>query len=82
MYLLQCAGKAAECAADHGHQGQAFVGQRQAARQAAKQGLAQLFFQLADVLAHRCLGDVQLQRCPGEVEVAGGGFEGAQCVQR
>ena len=41
-----------------------------------------MIFQLANVLAHRSLGDVQLQRCTGEVQVPCGGFKRSQGIER
>jgi hypothetical protein len=41
-----------------------------------------MIFQLANVLAHRSLGDVQLQRCAGEVQVPCGGFKRTQGIER
>ncbi len=43
---------------------------------------AQPLFQLADVPAHRGMGDEKLNRCAGETLMPGGGFEGAQSVER
>ena len=59
----------------------AFVGQRQASRQAAKQWLAQAFFEVADVLADGGLGDVELLGGAGQAQVACCGIEHAQGIE-
>ncbi|CAI8810090.1 hypothetical protein EMIT0232MI5_10270 [Pseudomonas sp. IT-232MI5] len=39
---------------------------------------AELFFELADLMADGAVGDAQFGGCPAEMRVAGGAFEGAQ----
>ncbi len=71
-----------EGVAEHGQQGLAFVGERQATRQAAEQPAAQAVLQFAHVLADGGLGEVEFLGRAGEAEVAGRDFEGAQGVER
>ena len=56
--------------------------QPQAARPPEEQRLAQQAFQVANLLAHRRLGDVELFSRRGETEAPGRRFEGTQPVQR
>jgi len=79
--LRQHVADAGEGFCQHGQQGNAFVGQRQSARQPAEQRRTQLVFQVLHMLADGGLCDVELAGGSGEAQVAGGGFEGAQCVQ-
>jgi hypothetical protein len=39
---------------------------------------AELFFELADLMADGAVGDTEFGGCPAEMRVAGGAFEGAQ----
>jgi hypothetical protein len=49
---------------------------------AAKEGHAQVVLQVADLPADRLAADAQLLTRPGEAEMARGGLEGDQGVQR
>jgi len=42
---------------------------------------AEVFFELADLMADGAVGDAQLGGGPAEMRVAGGAFEGSQCGQ-
>jgi hypothetical protein len=79
--LLQDVPQSAERVGQHGQQGQAFVGERQPARQPAEQRDAKPRFQVLDLRAHCRLRDVQFQSGPREAQVPGRCFEGAQCVE-
>ncbi|KAG1249465.1 hypothetical protein G6F65_019118 [Rhizopus arrhizus] len=67
---------------EHGIQRRPLIGQCDATRQAMEQPDAEPILQATDLMAQRRLADAQLQCGTGEVLVAGGGFEGAQRVQR
>lgn len=75
------AGDAVEAVAQRRQQAAALVGQRESARQAAEELDAEALFQPLHLMADRGLGDAELDRRPGEAEMAGRGFEGAQRVQ-
>ena len=79
--LLQRLGNALEALRHRRPQGLAFIGQRQPAWQAAKQRLAQALFQIANVLADGCLGDMQLLGRARQAQVARCGVEHAQGVE-
>jgi hypothetical protein len=79
--VLQRSRNAPERLAEHRHQRLAFIRERQAARQAAKQRLAQPVLQIADVLAHGRLAHVEFVGSAREIQVAGRHFEGAQGVE-
>jgi hypothetical protein len=80
-HLLQRLLYALKALCHHGPQSLAFVGQGQAARQAAKQRLAQALFEIADVLADGGLRHMQLLCGAGQAQVTGGRIKHAQGVQ-
>ena len=55
-------------------------GELDGAGAAFKEGGAELFFEVADLLAHRWVGDVEVFGGFGEIEVFGDGKEAAQLV--
>src|SRR3546814_5184305 len=59
----------------------AFVGEREAARQAVEEPRAEAAFELGHLMADRALADVEFEPRAGEVEVARRGLEGAEGVQ-
>ena len=81
LELAEYPADAAEGVFKHRQQRQPFVGERQAARQAAEQRHAESLLQALHVLAHCGLRHVQLVGGAGEAQLAGRGLEGAQGVQ-
>ena len=79
---LQRVGHAVEGIAQVGQQRLAFAGDLEPARTAHEQRHAQPLLERLHLVADRRLGDVQLLGGVGEGGVAGGGFEGAERVQR
>jgi hypothetical protein len=78
---LEHVAHAVEAVAHRRQQGQALVGQGQAARQTAEQAGAQPLLQALDLMADRRLGHAQLDGRPGEGQVPGRGLEGPQGVE-
>ena len=79
---LQRVGHAVEGIAQVGQQRLAFAGDLEPARTAHEQRHAQPLLERLHLVADRRLGDVQLLGGVGEAGVTGGGFEGAERVQR
>ena len=71
-----------ERVAQHRHQRQPLVGEREAPRQAPEQRHAEPPLEQGDLVAHRTLADAQLDRGTGEVEMPRRRLEGAQRVER
>ncbi len=65
----------------HRDQRQPLVGERQSARQAAEERHTQPILQRLHLMADRALADAQLLPCSREAQMAGGGVEGAECIQ-
>ena len=78
---LQRAADPVERLAQHRNERRAFVGEREAARQAAEQGDPQSRLQPLYLMADRRLADEQFEPRAGEAQMARGGFEGAQGIQ-
>ncbi len=78
---VQCRADAIEGIGDRRQQGLSLVGQRQAARQPAKQLHAQSVFQAFDLMADRGLRHPQFQAGAREGQLPRRCFEGAQGVQ-
>ena len=62
--------------------GLTFLGEPQLAMVTAKQGHAELIFQRLDLAADRRLRDEELGRRLGEAQIAGGGLEALQKIER
>src|SRR5690606_5498749 len=72
---------AVERLGDGGDERMAFVGEREAARQAVEEPRPKAPFELGDLMADRALADMEFEPRAGEVEVARRGLEGAQGVE-
>jgi hypothetical protein len=79
--LVERRGDAVERVGEHGDERMAFVGEREAARQAVEEARAEAAFELRDLMADRALADAQLDRGAGEIEMARRGLEGAKGVE-
>jgi hypothetical protein len=74
---VQGGADAAEGFGHHGNQSLPLIGQGEPARQSAKQPNPQTLLKALDLMAHRRLGDAQLQAGASKAQVSRGRFEGA-----